>query len=388
MLRQALRRTGSVRSSWALFCVWVTFIASAVVFTEPAPVDVLMLGCIVMLPVIRLVRITPPLLVYLAIWLVAGACALVGTVHAIDVTKALVHTAVTFFLTLSSFVIAAFVMRPGRAYTAHYECLCDCGGDRGQPGVARLFSSFSGCVRSLYPVWAPSGSSKDPNVFAPFLMPPILYLLNEFRRARRACHAGRDLGGAAWSGCGSVSRGAWIDLAVALSIPGVRDRADLQRLKILGAGSAAWRRGLARCLWRRSSSTACNGKFESRATLDQSLCRGAGGAVRRPAEGAAADSRESRSASGRSSSRRSTTWKSRTTFISQCFDRRVLFSWLVDLRVDGVPATCLYGLRHAFRRTRTQALFIIIAIRRFAAVCALEGFVIEHPSTTGDISTC
>jgi hypothetical protein len=42
----------------ALVLVWLTVASGAVVFTEPAPVDVLTVGLVVLLPVIGLVAIS------------------------------------------------------------------------------------------------------------------------------------------------------------------------------------------------------------------------------------------------------------------------------------------------------------------------------------------
>ncbi len=43
----------------ALALVWITIASSAVVFSEPAPVDALTMGLLVLLPVIGLTRQTP-----------------------------------------------------------------------------------------------------------------------------------------------------------------------------------------------------------------------------------------------------------------------------------------------------------------------------------------
>ena len=362
----------------ALFCVWVTFIASAVVFTEPAPVDVLMLGCIVMLPVIGLVRITPPLLVYLAIWLVAGACALVGTVHAIDVTKALVHTAVTFFLTLSSFVIAAFVMRRPVGHTQLIMnayviaaviavSLALLGYFRVFPGAFDLFTRYGRA----------SGSFKDPNVFAPFLVPPILYLLN--RILTRS--PGRAMLAAMWAGLLvfglllSFSRGAWINLAVALSIFAylafVTAPTNLQRLKILGAGLAAVCLGLV-VLVAAFQFDGVQRQFESRATLDQSYDEGPEGRFGGQQKARRLILENPLGIGAQQFAPQHHMEEPHNVYLAMFLNAGWLGGLIFALMVF---LTCLYGLRHAFRRTRTQALFII-AYACFVAH-ALEGFVID-----------
>ena len=52
----------SVVHMLALAMVWLTVALSAVVFREPAPFDIMMLGLILLLPIIGLVRINAPIL--------------------------------------------------------------------------------------------------------------------------------------------------------------------------------------------------------------------------------------------------------------------------------------------------------------------------------------
>jgi hypothetical protein len=107
-------RDGAARRL-AYGAVWVTFASSGVVFAEPAPVDVLVLGLIVLLPLLRIVRITPGLLVFATLHIVCAAAATIAVVMAEQTGLALVHTAVTYFLAGMAIVIAAFVMeRPER----------------------------------------------------------------------------------------------------------------------------------------------------------------------------------------------------------------------------------------------------------------------------------
>ena len=61
-----------------LAAVAITFAASGFVFSEPAPVDALTIGLIVLLPTVGLVSFTPGVLAYGAMWLVAAACLLLA----------------------------------------------------------------------------------------------------------------------------------------------------------------------------------------------------------------------------------------------------------------------------------------------------------------------
>ena len=62
----------------ALALVWLTVASGAVVFTEPAPVDVLTMGLVVLLPVIGLVAISRSLIVLLAADADRGCCRRAG----------------------------------------------------------------------------------------------------------------------------------------------------------------------------------------------------------------------------------------------------------------------------------------------------------------------
>ena len=69
----------------ALAAVALTIATSGIVFTEPAPIDLLTIGLIVLLPVVGLVQFNPGLLAYGALWLVVGACAMLAA------TLSLIH---------------------------------------------------------------------------------------------------------------------------------------------------------------------------------------------------------------------------------------------------------------------------------------------------------
>src|SRR5512134_1406558 len=105
----ALRR--SAAHKLALAFVWMAVASGAVVFSEPAPVDVLTMGLIVLLPLIGLVAISRALLGLLAMMLVAAASAFLAATFADDIGLATTHTAVSLYLYLASFVFAAFVAK-------------------------------------------------------------------------------------------------------------------------------------------------------------------------------------------------------------------------------------------------------------------------------------
>jgi hypothetical protein len=101
------------RQSWvhwlALAFVAVTLASSGIVFTEPAPVDALTIGLIVLLPTVGLVTFNPALLVYFSLWAVAGAAAVLAATLSLDLELTLTHVAVSVYLYLASVVFAGFV---------------------------------------------------------------------------------------------------------------------------------------------------------------------------------------------------------------------------------------------------------------------------------------
>src|SRR5712671_4925734 len=101
----------------ALALVWLTVASSAVVFTEPAPVDLLTMGLVVLLPVIGLVAISRSLVGLLALMLIATAAGVLAATNATDLALAMTHTGVSFYLYVATFVFAAFVTKSPEAHT-------------------------------------------------------------------------------------------------------------------------------------------------------------------------------------------------------------------------------------------------------------------------------
>jgi len=204
-----------------LALVWLTFALSSIVFTEPAPVDALLAGLSVLLPVAGLVAVTPALASYIALWAVAGACGLLAATISRDVAASTVFTSISLYLYVASSMLAGFVARdPARhsrvilsgwtaasviaaiaALMGYFEIL---------PGAHDLFTKFDRA----------SGPFKDPNVFGPFLVAPVLYVLH-LSLERSWLRAIVPLATAGLLALGillSYSRGAWINLALAVAI--------------------------------------------------------------------------------------------------------------------------------------------------------------------------
>ena len=139
----ALRYPGSAlpaaRSAthWlALALVWLTIASGAIVATEPAPIDVLTMGLVVLLPTIGLVAITPALLALLSMLLVGAAAAVLAATNAVDIDLAMTHTGVTLYLYLATFIFAAFVAK--RPRRTPVSCSTPTRGPRWRPRLRAL----------------------------------------------------------------------------------------------------------------------------------------------------------------------------------------------------------------------------------------------------------
>ena len=114
--RKAVHAVGkSVVHRFALVLVWLTVASSCIVFSEPAPVDVLNIGLFVLLPAIGLVAWKPALTAGFSLWIAIAAFGYLSAIQAPQsMTEAIVHNSVSFYLYGSCFVFALFVAkRPG-----------------------------------------------------------------------------------------------------------------------------------------------------------------------------------------------------------------------------------------------------------------------------------
>lgn len=256
--------------------VWLTFLTSGIVFAEPAPVDLMLMGLVLLLPLVGLVVVSQALTGYLVLWLGIVATGFLAAPFAADDARAASHTAVTLYLAIASFVLAGFIARNAADHArivlggvvwaglvatvaglvGYFDLL---------PGAADVFTRFGRA----------SGTFKDPNVYGAFLVLPAVYCLHLAieRPLRRAIW---PLAGFAVLALGillSFSRGAWINLAIAVvsfgylafstsASPGARLRIAAFAL----AGVAAM--GLVGILALQNESIA--GLMSERATLTQS----------------------------------------------------------------------------------------------------------------------
>lgn len=267
----------------ALASVVVTIGVSGVVFSEPAPVDALTMGLIVLLPVIGLVRFTPTLVSFTTLWLLAAAGALIGMAFSQDLHGTGIHVAVTLYLYAACVVLAAFVaydpMRHARLILNAWSFAALVAASAALlgylsiiPGGYELFTEYGRAT----------GTFKDPNVFAPFLIVPLLYLINvALERPLRGMVLPLFLTAILMLGVFfSFSRGAWINLTLSLALYGylllvttrkARVRLKLLSLLLLGALFAAI------AVMAALSSNEISSLLLQRASFDQSYDQGAEG---------------------------------------------------------------------------------------------------------------
>jgi O-antigen ligase len=213
------------RRSWAhrlaLAAVALTIVSSGVVFTEPAPVDALTIGLIILLPAIGLVAINRALIAYISLWSVAGAAAIFAATFSLDLGKTLTHVGVTLYLYLASFVFAAFV---AKSPIRHTELIYKAWTWAAVAAAVAALIGYFGLLPGAYDLFTKyeraSGTFKDPNVLGPFLVPPFLYLVN-VALARPWHRMIAPLTIAAMLSFAllvTFSRGAWMSITVALLI--------------------------------------------------------------------------------------------------------------------------------------------------------------------------
>jgi O-antigen ligase len=200
--------------------VWLAVFCGAVVLSEPAPTDLLCLGLIALLPLAGMQRYDRLLLWYLALWLMVAAGALLAASSSNDIGRSAIHATVTLYLCVFSAVLAAFVAAKPKQHSALLlkaylaAALLAAGA-----GLIGYFDALPGSHALFTKFGRAAGTFKDPNVFSAFLVPAVLYVLylvltRPLRLSVAPLAAGLVL---AFALLLSFSRGAWLNLAIALA---------------------------------------------------------------------------------------------------------------------------------------------------------------------------
>lgn len=230
----------------ALMCVWVTVASGAVVFSEPAPVDVLTCGLIIMLPLVGMTTIRPALLLAFSPWLAAAAGAFLANIQSEELDRSNTHALVSVYLYLAAFILAGFVANaPKRNTQLILDAFLWAASIAAVAGIIGYFGLLPGVSETFTRFGRAAGTFKDPNVFGAFLALAIVYALHRtvHDRGSKALLAAIKIALLTFAILLSFSRGAWINVAVGIAIYAALSLAlaasNRQRLKLLLLGSAA-----------------------------------------------------------------------------------------------------------------------------------------------------
>ena len=211
----------SVVHSVTLALVWLTVAMSAVVFSEPAPFDVLMMGLIVLLPITGLVRFNPITLGFMTLWLIIGVSGFLSAAFASDLITSIKHISITLYLSIASVVLIGFIAHNPRP---HAELMM------GAYLVAAVIASLAAIIgyfnilpgfEELFTLYGRArGTFKDPNVFGAFIVPAFVYGVHLWlnRPIAKTLLLSISLGLLTLGLLLSFSRGAWAILILALAI--------------------------------------------------------------------------------------------------------------------------------------------------------------------------
>jgi hypothetical protein len=214
------RRTSAAHRI-ALALVWLTIATSSFVFSEPAPVDALTIGLMILLPVIGLVEAKPMLWAVFAVLLTITACGEISAALARETGIAVSHMTVSLYLVSAWFLFASFVAKEPEKHTRLIlNAYLVTGTLAAVCGIAGYLNLFPGAFDLFTRYGRASGPFKDPNVFGPFLVAPLLMALHLWlsRPVRRGLLPLLAAGLLAAGILFSFSRGAWAAAAIATAI--------------------------------------------------------------------------------------------------------------------------------------------------------------------------
>lgn len=363
---------------FALALVWLAVASGAVVFTEPAPVDLLTMGLIVGLPLVGLVVVPTALWIVAGVWAICGACALIASAFAPDLAKAATHTGVSIYLYAAFFVFAGFVAKRPKEHTKlildAYLWAAFIGA---VAGVVGYFNLLPGAFDLFTRYGRATGTFKDPNVFGPFLVPALIYALHKVLNEplQRTLLPGVMMLFLSFAILLSFSRGAWFNAAIALTVylyfSFALAPSNRQRVKLVLLGGFAIMAGAGVL----AASTQLEGVGEllsHRAAMTQSYDVGPQGRFggQEKAQGLILDNPLGLGAMVFATVHHHEDVHNvyLTLFLSAGWIGGLAFAALVGV-------TAVWGLWHATRQTATQSLFLIA----YAAFLgnAIEGFVID-----------
>ncbi len=205
----------------ALVYLWITIAAGGVVYVEPSPYDGLMIGAVILLPLVGLAPLTRGLAVYLMLLCGIVAGGYIATTQAGILGVPVTHVTITLYLALSSVVMAAFVAHDP---APNVRLIMSAYMFAALVAASAALIGYFNVVPGLYDIFTEFGRArgtfKDPNVLGAFLVPALLYAFNVVltSRFRRASFWALALPLLLFGTLLSFSRGAWLNLLVALAV--------------------------------------------------------------------------------------------------------------------------------------------------------------------------
>jgi Ca2+/Na+ antiporter len=370
------------RKSWvhwlALAFVAVTIASSGIVFSEPAPVDALTIGLIVLLPTVGLVAFNQTLLAYFSLWSLAGACAVFAATFSLDMRVTLTHVGVTLYLYLASVVFAGFVAKsPARHTELIFKAWTWAAVVAALAALIGYFALLPGTYDLFTKFDRASGTFKDPNVLGPFLIAPILYLLHVAlqRSFLRMIVPLAVMGLLSLAVLLTFSRGAWMNLAVAFAVYGYlalltskRASTRLKLAALLCAGALFAVTLVAVAL----TSDSISNMFMERANLAMSYDVGPEGRFGGQEKAVGLIAEHPLGIGAQEFATRHHSEEVHNVYLSVLLDAGWLGGGIYWIMVG---LTLALGFRHAMKDTATRPLFLV-AYAAFVGV-ALEGAIVD-----------
>lgn len=208
----------TLRERILLFVLFITVLSSSIAFIEPSPHDALMgvLAVACLIAGIRFHRIFALLLLLLLAWSFASLLALLNVA---GTEKTAQSVAISIYLAVAALLFACLfaqntmprlaAMRMAYIAAALIAALA---------GIAGYFNLFPRATELFAPFGRALGTFKDPNVFGPFLIWPVLIVM-ERMLTRRIRFLDLAIVGILLLGLLlSFSRGAWFHFAVSSAV--------------------------------------------------------------------------------------------------------------------------------------------------------------------------
>ena len=189
---------------------------SGIVFIEPAPYDIALLavGTFALLFGLRIPAKFAPMLFCFTLIIIFG---FVASLYSTRITEAAMHIVTTAYLIVGTIIVAAFIAAmPLKAISVVMNAYIVAALIATLAGFVGYFDLIPGAYDIFTLYGRLSGTFKDPNVFGPFLITPLLFLIFQFT-TKPGKHLPVQLGAALILTAGiflSFSRGAWGHLVV------------------------------------------------------------------------------------------------------------------------------------------------------------------------------